>query len=102
MRGGPSNDALSIRPDRGAAIRRLDCFTSYYLFLENDTVTKIEMRRIILAELNRLSDDAQRRIDDMTPERENPQIAAMLLKNAGYKMAMGDMIEFMRNIRATK
>lgn len=63
-------------------------------------MTKIEFRRLILAELNRLSDDAQRRIDDMTPERENPQVAKMLIKNAGYKMAMDDMIEFMHNIRS--
>ena len=62
-------------------------------------MTKIEMRRLILAELNRLADDAQRRIDDMTPERENPQVAKMLIKNAGYKMAMNDMIEFIHNIR---
>jgi hypothetical protein len=65
-------------------------------------MTKIELRRVILAELSRLSDDAQRRIDDLMPERENPQVAAMLIKNAGYKMAMDDMIEFIRNIRATK
>ena len=63
-------------------------------------MNKIEMRRLILAELTKLSDDAQRRIDEMTPERENPQVAAMLIKNAGYKMAMDDMIEFMHNIRA--
>ncbi len=65
-------------------------------------MTKIELRRVIMAELVRLSDDAQRRIVDMTPERENPQVAAMLTKNAGYKMAMDDMIEFIRNIRTTK
>ena len=65
-------------------------------------MTKIELRRVILAELSRLSDDTQRRIDDMTPARENPQVAAMLTKNAGYKMAMDDMIEFIRNIRTTK
>lgn len=63
-------------------------------------MTKIEFRRLILTELNRLSDDAQRRIDDMTLERENPQIAVMLTKNAGYKMAMDDMINFIHcNIR---
>ena len=66
-------------------------------------MTKIELRRVILAELSRLSDDTQRRIDDLMPERENPtQVAAMLIKNAGYKMAMDDMIEFIRNIRTTK
>lgn len=66
-------------------------------------MTKIELHRVILAELNRLSDDTQRRIDDMTPERENPQVAAMLIKNAGYKMAADDMIDFIQlKIRTNK
>ena len=38
MRVGPSNDALSIRPIPGAAIRRPDRFAFCYLFLENDTM----------------------------------------------------------------
>lgn len=61
--------------------------------------TKRETRKLILAEIDRLWKQADASIQAMQSEKTNPIVHDMLVKNAGFKLALEDVNQFINNMR---
>ena len=61
--------------------------------------TKTEFRKAILAELDRLWNQANESILGMASEQSNPQVNQMIVKNQGFKLALEDVNQFIYSIK---
>lgn len=62
-------------------------------------MTKAQTKKLIQAEIDRLITAANSNIGGMYAQRANPQVAAMITKNEGYKLALEDVQQFLGNLR---
>lgn len=61
--------------------------------------TKAATKKLVLAEIDRLWRDADNNIKTMQGEKSNPIVHDMLVKNAGFKLALEDINQFIGNLR---